>query len=88
MLYLDVDRFKTVNDTYGHSVGDRLLKGIAERLRQCTREADTVARLSGDEFAIIQSTLDRPSDAAFLASRILNGMKPPFESTVVGSPPM
>ena len=79
VLYLDVDRFKTVNDTYGHSVGDGLLKGIAERLRQCTREADTVARLSGDEFAIIQCALHRPSDAALLASRILNGMKQPFE---------
>ena len=79
VLYLDVDRFKTVNDTHGHSVGDRLLKGIAERLRQCTRETDTVARLSGDEFAIIQSTLHRPADAAHLASRILEGMKKPFE---------
>jgi diguanylate cyclase (GGDEF)-like protein len=79
VLYLDVDRFKTVNDTHGHSVGDRLLKGIGDRLRQCTHEADTVARLSGDEFVIIQSTLHRPSDAALLASRILNGMKKPFE---------
>jgi diguanylate cyclase (GGDEF)-like protein len=79
VLYLDVDRFKVVNDTYGHAVGDRVLKGAAGRLRRCAREADTVARLGGDEFAIIQSTVHEPSDAALLASRILDEIETPFE---------
>jgi diguanylate cyclase (GGDEF)-like protein/PAS domain S-box-containing protein len=79
VLYLDVDRFKVVNDTYGHAVGDRLLKGAAGRLRRCARAADTVARLGGDEFAIIQSTIHEPADAAVLASRILDEIGTPFE---------
>jgi diguanylate cyclase (GGDEF)-like protein len=70
VLYLDLDRFKSVNDTLGHSIGDELLKEIAARLRLCVKDTDTVARLGGDEFAIIQSGLERPSDAAALARRI------------------
>ena len=53
LIYLDLDRFKPVNDTYGHHVGDQVLKLVADRLRQCVRESDMVARLSGDEFTII-----------------------------------
>ena len=79
VLYLDVDRFKAVNDTYGHAVGDRLLKGAAGRLRRCVRDVDTVARLGGDEFAIIQSTVREPFEAALLASRILDEIETPFE---------
>ncbi|HVG52618.1 MAG TPA: EAL domain-containing protein [Xanthobacteraceae bacterium] len=70
VFYLDLDRFKGINDTLGHSIGDKLLQTIAERLRGCVREIDTVARLGGDEFAIIQSQLEQPSDAAVLARRI------------------
>ena len=51
---------KRINDTLGHPAGDKLLKGVADRLRGCVRDIDLVARLSGDEFAIIQSSLDRP----------------------------
>ena len=70
ILYLDLDDFKSINDTLGHSIGDELLKAVAERLRGCLRVTDTIARLGGDEFAIIQTMIGHPSDAADLARRI------------------
>jgi len=70
VLYLDLDHLKRVNDTLGHPVGDKLLKVVADRLKNCVRDIDVVARLSGDEFAIIQSSIKQPSDAAVLAMRI------------------
>ena len=79
VLYLDLDHLKRVNDTLGHPVGDKLLKGVADRLRGCVRDIDLVARLSGDEFAIIQSSLDRPSDAADLAMRAREAIHEPFD---------
>ncbi len=78
VLYLDLDHLKRVNDSLGHSIGDKLLKGVADRLCGCVREIDLVARLSGDEFAIIQSSLDRPSDAADLATRAREAIHEPF----------
>ena len=78
VLYLDLDHLKRVNDTLGHSVGDKLLKGVADRLRGCVREIDMVARLSGDEFAIIQTSISRPSDAADLATRAREMIHEPF----------
>jgi diguanylate cyclase (GGDEF)-like protein len=79
VLYIDLDRLKRVNDTLGHPIGDKLLKGVADRLRSCIRDIDTVARLSGDEFAVIQSSIDRPSDAAALATRIRAAIREPID---------
>jgi diguanylate cyclase (GGDEF)-like protein/PAS domain S-box-containing protein len=76
---LDLDRFKTVNDTLGHPIGDALLKAAAERLRRCVREGDTVARLGGDEFAVVQTGLTDPSDATRLATRIVEALAKPFD---------
>jgi len=80
VLYLDLDHFKSVNDTLGHSIGDELLKSAGDRLRGCLRDTDFVARLGGDEFAIIQTTLEQPTDAATLAQRLRDQMiRTPFE---------
>jgi diguanylate cyclase (GGDEF)-like protein/PAS domain S-box-containing protein len=70
VLYLDLDNFKSVNDTLGHSTGDELLKAVTERLRGCLRETDVFARLGGDEFAIVQTGLQKPTDAAVLAQKL------------------
>jgi diguanylate cyclase (GGDEF)-like protein/PAS domain S-box-containing protein len=77
--YLDLDHFKSINDTLGHTVGDELLKAVAERLCGCVRDTDTVARLGGDEFAIVQTGLRDIKDAADLAQRILDLFKDPIE---------
>jgi diguanylate cyclase (GGDEF)-like protein len=78
VLYLDLDHFKGVNDTLGHHVGDELLKEVAERLRSSVRDIDTVARVGGDEFAIIQADVDQPTDVAVLARRICDAIKAPY----------
>jgi diguanylate cyclase (GGDEF)-like protein len=79
VLCLDLDHFKSVNDTLGHPIGDELLKVVAERLRRCTRDHDTIARLGGDEFAIIMTAMDQPTDAAVLARRIRDSITKPYE---------
>jgi diguanylate cyclase (GGDEF)-like protein len=79
VLYLDLDHFKGVNDTLGHQIGDDLLKMIAARLRDCVGEDDTVARVGGDEFAIIRTGIGQPDDAAALARRICEAVKQPCE---------
>jgi len=79
ILYLDLDRFKSVNDTLGHSIGDELLKTMADRVRQCIGGADTLARLGGDEFAIIQTGVRRSSDAAALAQRVRETVTEPCD---------
>jgi diguanylate cyclase (GGDEF)-like protein/PAS domain S-box-containing protein len=79
VLCLDLDRFKEINDTLGHSIGDELLKAVAERLRSCVRETDTVARSSGDEFVVVQSSVDPSKDAAVLAARIFAVLSDPFD---------
>jgi diguanylate cyclase (GGDEF)-like protein/PAS domain S-box-containing protein len=79
VLYLDLDNFKSVNDTLGHLVGDELLKVVASRLRGCVREIDTVARVGGDEFAIVQTGIGEPSDTAALARRICEELRTPCD---------
>ena len=78
MLCLDLDRFKAVNDGFGHAAGDQVLVGCAERLRSCIRETDLVARLGGDEFAVLQVGVGRPGDVHALCERILAVMAQPF----------
>ncbi len=78
VLFLDLDRFKAINDTLGHNVGDQLLKIAAERLRSCVRDCDTVARLGGDEFTIIVDDIVEVKDAAIVAQKILDTLSQPF----------
>lgn len=78
LLFLDLDRFKEVNDTLGHNMGDRLLKDVAERLRNSVRETDTVARLGGDEFTIIITEQDNPHGIERVAKEILRKFSAPF----------
>jgi diguanylate cyclase (GGDEF)-like protein len=78
VLCLDLDHFKSVNDTLGHPIGDELLKVVAERLRRCTREPDTIARLGGDEFAIIMTGMEDPANAVALAKRIRESITKPY----------
>jgi diguanylate cyclase (GGDEF)-like protein/PAS domain S-box-containing protein len=79
VLYLDIDEFKSVNDTLGHPVGDELLKAVASRLRSCLRETDIVARLGGDEFAIIQTAVEDPTDVSNLAKRLHQAIQAPYD---------
>ena len=79
VLFCDLDGFKTVNDSLGHSAGDSLLATVAKRIRACVRPADTVARLGGDEFAVLLAELHEPGDSARAARRILEALEAPFE---------
>ncbi len=76
---LDLDRFKIINDTLGHATGDAVLKVVAKRLIECVREIDTVARMGGDEFAIIQRQIRTPSAPHVLAKRIVDSVRQPFD---------
>ncbi len=78
VLFLDLDRFKLVNDSLGHTIGDQLLVALAHRLAECMRPGDVVARLGGDEFAILLDTIKDSSDATRVAERIEGAMRPPF----------
>jgi diguanylate cyclase (GGDEF)-like protein len=79
VLCMDLDRFKSVNDTLGHPVGDALLRAVADRIRALTRDVDTVARFGGDEFAVIQVGTDQPQGATALAERLVEVLCSPFE---------
>jgi diguanylate cyclase (GGDEF)-like protein/PAS domain S-box-containing protein len=77
VLYLDVDRFKHINDSLGHAIGDRLLQSVAQRLLACVRSSDTVSRQGGDEFVILLSELTHAQDAAVSADKILQALSTP-----------
>ncbi len=78
VLCIDLDHFKSVNDTLGHAVGDKVLKQVSARLWGCTRETDLLSRLGGDEFSLLLRPVDRPGDAAAIAERIVKTMGAPF----------
>lgn len=77
VMLLDLDKFKPVNDLYGHTTGDKLLKVVAERLLNCAREVDTVARLGGDEFAIIFTNIEEDNNIVAIADRIIDSIQQP-----------
>jgi diguanylate cyclase (GGDEF)-like protein len=78
VLLLDLDHFKTINDTMGHDLGDELLVQASDRLRRCVRDGDTIARLGGDEFVVLLPRLESPTHAGHVAERILNALRAPF----------
>ena len=78
ILFLDLDRFKVINDSLGHNVGDRLLQSVAGRIQSCLRDSDTVARLGGDEFTLLLPSLAASEDAAVVAQKILDAVRYPF----------
>jgi len=78
LMFLDLDRFKGVNDAYGHHLGDALLRDVSQRLQETVRPGDMVARLGGDEFAILQTNISGPEQAAELASHLLAALAVPF----------
>jgi diguanylate cyclase (GGDEF)-like protein/PAS domain S-box-containing protein len=78
VMFLDLDRFKNINDTLGHDIGDRFLKAMAERLRSCVRDGDTVARLGGDEFAILLEDIAQTEDVSAVGAKILQALGVPL----------
>jgi diguanylate cyclase (GGDEF)-like protein len=79
VLYIDIDEFKSVNDTLGHLIGDELLKSVAASLSQCAAASDFVARLGGDEFAIVQTAVKTPADVTGLVTRVFDAIREPYE---------
>jgi len=80
VLFLDLDKFKQVNDTHGHHIGDQLLVAVARRLEQCVRQEDTVARIGGDEFAVLLDQVQDPSSVTLVVDRIRDSLGEPFSS--------
>lgn len=78
LMFIDLDKFKPVNDTYGHGVGDLLLKEVALRIQDCLRESDTAARIGGDEFVILLPSIEAEGDAGIVGEKILYALNQPF----------
>jgi diguanylate cyclase (GGDEF)-like protein/PAS domain S-box-containing protein len=78
LMFIDLDKFKPVNDTYGHGVGDQLLKEVALRIQDCLRESDTAARIGGDEFVILLPAIETQQDASKVGEKILHTLNQPF----------
>jgi diguanylate cyclase (GGDEF)-like protein/PAS domain S-box-containing protein len=79
LMFLDLDKFKPVNDEFGHDVGDLLLIEVAKRMRNCVRESDTVSRIGGDEFVVLLPAIEAEPDAMLVAEKILSALNQPFE---------
>ena len=79
LMFIDLDKFKPINDNYGHAVGDLLLKEAAQRMQNCVRESDTVARVGGDEFVVLLASLTQDHDAHEVAEKIRHALNLPFE---------
>ncbi|OOG60234.1 diguanylate cyclase [Rhodanobacter sp. C03] len=79
LIYIDLDRFKQVNDGYGHATGDLLLREVGHRIRHCVRDSDTVGRLGGDEFVVLLSSIKLPEHASIVAEKIRASLNQPFE---------
>ncbi|MEO8332370.1 MAG: diguanylate cyclase, partial [Gallionella sp.] len=79
LMFLDLDKFKPINDKLGHAVGDLLLKEVAKRLLNCVRESDTVSRIGGDEFVVLLPTIEAELDAMLVADKILHSLDQPFD---------
>ena len=79
VMFLDLDRFKLINDSLGHHVGDELLQGVAKLLQKCLRDVDTVARLGGDEFVVVLPSIREARDASLVAAKIIESLTQPFE---------
>ncbi len=79
LMFIDLDKFKPVNDTYGHGVGDLLLQEVAQRIQDCLRESDTAARVGGDEFVILLPDIETQGDASKVGEKIRHSLNQPFE---------
>ena len=78
LLFIDLDKFKPINDLMGHQVGDWLLQSVARRIRDCVRECDTAARIGGDEFVVLLVDIVQPADADHVAGKIRQAINQPF----------
>jgi len=83
VLFIDLDGFKTINDTYGHDVGDELLVEVANRLSNCVRQSDTIVRFGGDEFVLLLTGLHNKNEAAFIGDKVLKYVQQPFKLSVI-----
>jgi diguanylate cyclase (GGDEF)-like protein len=82
LLFIDLDGFKIINDTHGHDVGDELLVQVADKLKSCVRQSDTVVRFGGDEFVLLLTGLHNKNEAAYIADKVLKIMQQPFDLSV------